>query len=37
MEIEYEIASNNNIISSLKKNGGLINFAPWTNKFADIK
>ena len=37
MEIEKEIASNNNNISSFQNKRSPINFAPRTNKLADIK
>ena len=37
MEIEKEIASNNNNISSVQNKWSRINFAPRTNKLADIK
>ena len=37
MEIEKEIASNNNNISSFQNKWSPINFAPRTNKLADIK
>ena len=37
MEIEKEIASNNNNISSFQNKWSPINFVPWTNKRADIK
>ena len=37
MEIEKEIASNNNNMSSFKNKWALLNFAPRTNKLAVIK